>query len=428
MRARQIDITPFGQNIITVGVGGDFRDVSTALAAITDNSVDNPYHLKLLPGDHGHFTMKPYIQIDGTGKDNTFIETSWGSVIYMASNSGISNASILFSGNSGGATVGGALRRSSSIDAFVLRDIKFDIYGLAGAGAARYAVYEGTGTVKMDCYNVHVKTESGGFACGYGEKRFHDCDVFLVGANVGLPHIGLHDLVGTRIDWYGGRICTGYQYANPTGCEDEDIICVYIAADAVGPSRTHLYNATLFARNVDANLGVKVNCIRAENGWVRAFGCMGQTELETNANSNTSKAVHAVYRTADEPATGQGGKIEAFGCRFSNASGNIQGGLMHNISRLDNSHDGEILTHPGEGGLYLCDATAGAFTLQPNSNVNCPYGEEYAFKKVDASANAVTITPTNGKTIDGAASVVLSSQYDSTRIVWDAVSDAWFKI
>ncbi len=65
----------------------------------------------------------------------------------------------------------------------------------------------------------------------------------------------------------------------------------------------------------------------------------------------------------------------------------------------------------------MVDATAG------NKVVNLPAisglsgNREYAVKKVDASGNTVTVTANGSDTIDGAATVVLSSQYDYVRIV-----------
>lgn len=63
----------------------------------------------------------------------------------------------------------------------------------------------------------------------------------------------------------------------------------------------------------------------------------------------------------------------------------------------------------------LFDATAAAIpvALPAASTVT---GRVFAFKKIDASANAVTVTPDGVETIDGATPLVISGQYDSYTI------------
>lgn len=44
-------------------------------------------------------------------------------------------------------------------------------------------------------------------------------------------------------------------------------------------------------------------------------------------------------------------------------------------------------------------------------------GLTYFIKKIDGSANAVTVVPPSGPTIEGASSVVLSSQWSMTNLL-----------
>lgn len=71
----------------------------------------------------------------------------------------------------------------------------------------------------------------------------------------------------------------------------------------------------------------------------------------------------------------------------------------------------------------LADATAGAF------NINLPtaasaLGLIFNIKKIDASANTVTIDGNAAETIDGAATLALTAQWQSTRI--QSNGTAWF--
>jgi hypothetical protein len=71
----------------------------------------------------------------------------------------------------------------------------------------------------------------------------------------------------------------------------------------------------------------------------------------------------------------------------------------------------------------LCDASAGAITLTlPAASTMA--GRVLTVKKIDASANAVTIDPNGVETIDGAATRTLSTQYASLTIHCDG--SAWW--
>lgn len=66
--------------------------------------------------------------------------------------------------------------------------------------------------------------------------------------------------------------------------------------------------------------------------------------------------------------------------------------------------------------LILCDATSGAFTVTLPA-ASTQKGLMLTIKKIDSSANAVTIDGNAAETIDGAATVSLASQYNSRTIV-----------
>jgi ABC-type arginine/histidine transport system permease subunit len=71
--------------------------------------------------------------------------------------------------------------------------------------------------------------------------------------------------------------------------------------------------------------------------------------------------------------------------------------------------------------IILANATGGAFTVTLNTTFG--NGQMYIIKKTDASANAVTVTPSAG-TIDGAASFALAAQNNSIIVVCDGTN--WF--
>ena len=62
------------KNLVVVSqVGGDFTSISSALNSITDASATNRYLIKVGPGTFGRATMKPYVDIEGSGQDTTIL-------------------------------------------------------------------------------------------------------------------------------------------------------------------------------------------------------------------------------------------------------------------------------------------------------------------------------------------------------------------
>lgn len=75
--------------------------------------------------------------------------------------------------------------------------------------------------------------------------------------------------------------------------------------------------------------------------------------------------------------------------------------------------------------VVLVDATAGAVTLTL-PDIASTLGEAKYIMKVDSSANAVTITADTSDTIEGAASISISTQWDSALLSTD-MEDTWLE-
>jgi len=143
---------------------------------------------------------------------------------------------------------------------------------------------------------------------------------------------------------------------------------------------------------------------------VRCFGCFGQSETPPNWQIGKT-----LYQSGS-------GRIETYGCRFTQFEGRILGSPQRGISLFDHSHDGHEI-RKFEGGIVLLDATTGSFTIRLSSWLGPRRGEEYTFKKIDKTSNTVTISG-NGGTIDGAPSKILIREYESLRVVGGY--DEWY--
>lgn len=415
----------FGKNILTVGDGGDFSTLHAALAAITDNSATNPYTVLVLPGEHtltSLLFLKSYVSIIGACRTSTVINNGSSSRIRLngASYLTLGNFTLRYSGSAGGKGIAGAIESTAAPSTEVrFEDIDFDLHTLAGIIDERYAISFNFNT-NFDMWGCRVKTECGGFYFpSLCQGRIHDTDIYLVAGQTTVPHKCISVTGATRLDIIGGRIGTGYYYDQNIADTAHDVMCVYIPASNTQTNcRIHMHGVTMFARNENAALGVNVNCIRAENGWVRAYGCHAQAELGANINANVSTGIYAAYRTSSEPVSGGKGRVDMYGCRFS-GSNQLVGGNQFGVRTLTASELLDNMT----GGVIRCDATAAAFTItlrgNPTATVGVAKGEVYHFIKTDASGNAVTIN-LNGSTYKGSAlNVTLATQYASLKILWD---------
>ena len=99
---------------------------------------------------------------------------------------------------------------------------------------------------------------------------------------------------------------------------------------------------------------------------------------------------------------------------------NLCGRLDNEVRRVTAS--GNVL---GTDYLILADATAGAVTVTlPKASDSL--GRILLVKKLDASANAVTIDGDGTETIDNLASVAITTQNTTVRMLCDGL--AWWRI
>jgi hypothetical protein len=67
-------------------------------------------------------------------------------------------------------------------------------------------------------------------------------------------------------------------------------------------------------------------------------------------------------------------------------------------------------------GIILCDTTSGNITVQMLSSTTVP-GRKFIITKISSDTNTVTIVAASGETVNGAATNVLTDQWDSAEIL-----------
>jgi|GEM_PF-6601723 len=153
------------------------------------------------------------------------------------------------------------------------------------------------------------------------------------------------------------------------------------------------------------------------NGWIDAckFVTTGSQPFAIGAWSGTQAA---------KPAVGTiqivgGATAPNYSYRSVESVGVVERGSLRAVRNVATADSPVTLVTAN--GLCRVNATAGACI------VNLPAaatqsGGVYTIKKTDSSGNAVTITPNGAETIDGAATVVLGTQYHSRTVQSDGAN------
>lgn len=101
-------------------------------------------------------------------------------------------------------------------------------------------------------------------------------------------------------------------------------------------------------------------------------------------------------------------------------------GIATNVHAIQTYAAGSYSPSPTAAEYLLCNAVAGAVAIGLPAVVDCVPGKMYVIKKIDVSANAVTITPNAGEALDGVVNDTLSigTPYTSISVITDGSN--WF--
>ena len=154
-------------NEIVVGNGGEFPDVASALASITDASRTNPYVIRILPGVYSsNFTTKSWVSIVGSGRTATIFEGSvWQGIKVAGSNVTLSDFSVYHTGINPNHT---AIARSGLASEIILFNIDID---QTGPGCA---IRNARGDTKLTWWLSNLKIRSEGTALEIGLQTYCD--------------------------------------------------------------------------------------------------------------------------------------------------------------------------------------------------------------------------------------------------------------
>jgi len=158
----------------------------------------------------------------------------------------------------------------------------------------------------------------------------------------------------------------------------------------------------------------KIYCAGHDNGFyeLRWEGINGGTDVEFTATSDSNRLHYGSF-IEQIKVTDNGTWNELLGNYRKKGSGLY----YFSIKTITADYS------PGNEPYILGDATGGNIivTILLASSIK---GAKYTIKKIDSSANIITVYCSGNDTIDGAASVILTAQYQYVTIVSNGVS-AW---
>ncbi|MDB4952091.1 MAG: hypothetical protein JWM27_4740 [Gemmatimonadetes bacterium] len=201
---------------------------------------------------------------------------------------------------------------------------------------------------------------------------------------------------GTGAD--GSSVAAGRVLASPAAATGALALRALVASDipTVPASRVDFIDAVI-------DMGAGSNVSIAD---LTVTGTLGLAELQVDGPSTLNDTVNVNGDLA--------------------TSGTASAGVVSGPQRQPHGAKSAAYTLTTSDAIVDVDATGAARVITLPSAVTVGSGRTYRITKVDASANAVTITPAAGQTINGAATKALTAQWQSALLysngtVWRAV-------
>ena len=399
------------QNLVTVGVGGQYPTIQEAVDSINGASITNPYLVYVLPGlydlanGNGAVRMKPNVNISGIEMNSVRVICRDKLNIQAASYATLSNLTVYYMG------ADEAIVSDVSLVDFSATNLQVSVQG--GGTAFKFNRY----LHRVFLRDINIVTDGTGIHVAAGGHLYsHDTNLHMISAGFATPHYGVRAAEYCRIYMFGGKLGTGYGYpdiADPL----QDVVGVI--ADSGARGRILLFDVWSICRQEVADVATAVNCVRVEAKElvVRIHG--GYFQAET---PGLTREHWALGKTITSPG---GGRIEIHGARVREyGDATVYSANQIGAAQYTTADDGTLLQGTS-GGLLLCDASQGSFTLGLPVKWLIETAQ-YIFKKTDSTDNWVDIHAPPGYTIEGEQTQRLTSPFETLQL--RRVGSIWYKI
>ncbi len=234
------------------------------------------------------------------------------------------------------------------------------------------------------------------------EDSLADLGPFIISGLVQSAGTGLTANVTAGVASIGGRVTKSAGWTI-VGLADATINHLYLKNDGTGtsnttgtqPANTVKLGTATTAGGVVTSVNVlrssgRQTKVRPENQVAGDVGSMGSIDLgDWNATAGDGWQVFGTLPSSALPAGG---------------------GVLPQTTKT------ATYTATSSDYFIFCDATAGAMSINLPTAVGIA-GKVYIIKKIDATANAVTIDPSGAELVDGGGTLAFNTQYTSYSIV-----------
>ena len=150
--------------------------------------------------------------------------------------------------------------------------------------------------------------------------------------------------------------------------------------------------------------------------WVPAFLVAYDTTPKLGGNLNVNGMTITSTSGGNIVISPSSGGLTGIGTSSPNSVLQVGGALSTALATKTGTY-----TVTATDSIVLCNAATGAFTVTLISAVGVA-GRQYTFKRLNSGANNVTVAASGAQTIDGAATQVLTTQYQAIRVVSDGTN------
>jgi len=226
-------VSPPPKNILWVSKDGKghYANINSALASISDNGVNNHYLIKVAPGRYQEkITMKPYVDIEGSGVNQTWVESDGGSgstnsaTVVGCENAELRSLSVgsyAFWATPANTYALGILRNTSGL--FLLTDVHITASSASGGDCTGIYIQNGAYYITAD--RVEIYSNCGNTAMSYG--------IYTAG-NLKLNNSSIH--------------------ADSTG--DKSSIVIKSVGTTVTHDKTEIWNSEIIGSHSGGGIGV----------------------------------------------------------------------------------------------------------------------------------------------------------------------------
>ena len=244
--------------------------------------------------------------------------------------------------------------------------------------------------------------------------------VSISGSTNTLTNIGNGSLVNSSVTINGSSVSLGGSVtisAAPSGSAGGDLTGAYPNPNLTTSGVTAATYGTA-SQVAQVTFDAKGRATSASNVTISIAPSQINAAIPNSGLANSSLTIGNVTISLGGTATSIGNLT------LSNVT--IAGGSISNVAigaAITTKNTAYTATANDE--TILANVSAGAFAITLPTAVGAP-GKTYCIKKIDSSANAVTVNTTSAQTIDGATSRLLTNQYDAIQVQGDGSN--WFII